>query len=186
MDFKVAARTVLKLGAELISSDALAIYELVKKAIDAKSADGVEIHFCIAIKHSAFVDALSRAKELEGRTIEKGHTSKKAAFIENSPADARTAPRCEAIHRRRLQAHHRMGCARPCGQMPPDGGLRPVSSALRVLGSPPADSRRSRLRAPLSESARRRGSERKVSQPADCDFARCRDASGVRAIVADA
>jgi hypothetical protein len=51
--FKVAARPVLELGADLISSDAVAIYELVKNAIDAKSPDGVEIHFCIAIKHSA-------------------------------------------------------------------------------------------------------------------------------------
>ncbi|HXH42224.1 MAG TPA: sensor histidine kinase [Bradyrhizobium sp.] len=106
MAFRVAARTVLELGAELISSDAVAIYELVKNAIDAKSADGVEIHFCIAMKHSAFVDALSSAEELEARKIEEDDTSAaqqleadfaelksstKAAFIENSPAEARTA-----------------------------------------------------------------------------------------------
>ena len=39
--FKVAAGTVLERGAELISSDAVAIYELVKNAIDARSPDGV-------------------------------------------------------------------------------------------------------------------------------------------------
>ena len=35
--FKVTARTVLELGSELISSDAIAFYELIKNGIDAKS-----------------------------------------------------------------------------------------------------------------------------------------------------
>ena len=35
--FKVSARTVLELGAELISSDIIAFYELVKDAFDAGS-----------------------------------------------------------------------------------------------------------------------------------------------------
>lgn len=37
MAFRVSARTVLQLGAELISSDAIAFYELIKNAFDAKS-----------------------------------------------------------------------------------------------------------------------------------------------------
>jgi signal transduction histidine kinase len=37
MPFKVTARTVLQLGAELISSDAVAFYELIKNAFDAHS-----------------------------------------------------------------------------------------------------------------------------------------------------
>ena len=37
MAFKVAARTILELGAELISSDAVALYELVKNSVDAES-----------------------------------------------------------------------------------------------------------------------------------------------------
>lgn len=37
MSFKVLARTLLELGAELISSDDIAIYELVKNALDAQS-----------------------------------------------------------------------------------------------------------------------------------------------------
>lgn len=60
MSFKVAARTVLELGAELISSDAVAIYELVKNAIDAGSKDGVTIEFCVTLRHSDYVDALVR------------------------------------------------------------------------------------------------------------------------------
>ena len=60
MSFKVAARTVLELGAELITSDAVAIYELVKNAIDARSESGVTIEFCIVLKHADYVDILRR------------------------------------------------------------------------------------------------------------------------------
>jgi len=49
MPFKVAARTILELGAELISSDSIALYELVKNAIDAESKSGVEIDFVITL-----------------------------------------------------------------------------------------------------------------------------------------
>jgi len=37
MAFKVAARTIIELGAELISSDGIALYELIKNAYDARS-----------------------------------------------------------------------------------------------------------------------------------------------------
>jgi hypothetical protein len=37
MAFKITARTLLELGAELIGSDAVALYELVKNSIDAGS-----------------------------------------------------------------------------------------------------------------------------------------------------
>ena len=37
MAFRVAARMILELGAELISSDAVALYELVKNSVDAGS-----------------------------------------------------------------------------------------------------------------------------------------------------
>lgn len=49
MAFEIAARTILQLGAELISSDAVAIYELVKNAIDAGSKDGVDVDFQIVL-----------------------------------------------------------------------------------------------------------------------------------------
>ena len=53
MSFKVAARTVLELGAELISSDAIAIYELVKNAFDARS-DRVSVDVQVVMKRSSF------------------------------------------------------------------------------------------------------------------------------------
>lgn len=54
--FKIAARTILELGAELISSDAIAIYELVKNAVDAGSRTGVTLEFNITYRHSDYVD----------------------------------------------------------------------------------------------------------------------------------
>lgn len=63
MHFRVSARTVLELGSELISSDEVALYELVKNAIDAKSKNGVEIHFHICLSYSAYLEFI---KELEG------------------------------------------------------------------------------------------------------------------------
>ncbi|MBD8733209.1 ATP-binding protein [Pseudomonas sp. CFBP 13710] len=47
------ARVLLELGAELISSDAVALYELVKNAIDAGSPH-VEVSFFIVLQRSAF------------------------------------------------------------------------------------------------------------------------------------
>lgn len=53
MAFTFKARVLLELGAELISSDAVALYELVKNAVDAGSPD-VEISFVITMQRSAF------------------------------------------------------------------------------------------------------------------------------------
>ena len=39
MAFRVTARTVLHLGSELISSDGIALYELIKNALDARSPE---------------------------------------------------------------------------------------------------------------------------------------------------
>ena len=47
--FKVTARTVLELGSELISSDPIAFYELIKNGIDAGSKNGVTIRFDIVL-----------------------------------------------------------------------------------------------------------------------------------------
>ena len=47
--FRVNARTILELGSELISSDAIAFYELIKNGIDAGSKNGVTINFDIVM-----------------------------------------------------------------------------------------------------------------------------------------
>ena len=58
MAFKVAARTILQLGSELISSDSIAFYELIKNGFDAGS-DRVEINFLIRISGDDWDDCYS-------------------------------------------------------------------------------------------------------------------------------
>ena len=49
MAFKIKARSILHLGAELISSDSIALFELVKNAFDARSKNGVSISVKITL-----------------------------------------------------------------------------------------------------------------------------------------
>ena len=53
--FKICARTVLELGAELISSDVIAFYELIKNAFDAGSPTGAEIRLEITIRRNDYL-----------------------------------------------------------------------------------------------------------------------------------
>jgi len=59
--FKVTARTVLELGSELISSDIIAFYELIKNAFDAGSKTGAEIRFQIVLRRNAYLRLRARA-----------------------------------------------------------------------------------------------------------------------------
>lgn len=61
--FKICARTVLELGAELISSDVIAFYELIKNAFDAKSSTGAEIRFEITIRRNDYLKYRHRAMD---------------------------------------------------------------------------------------------------------------------------
>lgn len=58
MGIEFKARVLLELGAELISSDGIAIYELVKNAIDAKSPT-VNISICIVLQHTSYQGLLA-------------------------------------------------------------------------------------------------------------------------------
>ena len=62
MHFRVAARTILHLGAELISSDDIALYELIKNAFDAGSRR-VDINAVIRIPHDAHTELRARLEE---------------------------------------------------------------------------------------------------------------------------
>ncbi|MEO9469518.1 sensor histidine kinase [Parasphingorhabdus sp.] len=57
--FKVTARTILELGSELISSDPIAFYELVKNGIDARTQDGVKIKFDIVLARRDYQETKS-------------------------------------------------------------------------------------------------------------------------------
>ena len=61
--FKICARAVLELGAELISSDVIAFYELIKNAFDAGSPNGAEIYFEIALRRNDYLKFRQRAIE---------------------------------------------------------------------------------------------------------------------------
>ena len=52
--FKVMARSVLELGSELISSDVIAFYELIKNSFDAGTKNGVDIRFRIVLGLRAY------------------------------------------------------------------------------------------------------------------------------------
>lgn len=71
MSFHVTARTLLHLGSELISSDAIALYELVKNAFDAGSKR-VTIDVVVRIPHGnlrAFLGELRTGQEQESAEI---------------------------------------------------------------------------------------------------------------------
>ena len=61
--FKICARTVLELGSELISSDVIAFYELIKNAFDAKSPSGAEIRFEITLRRNDYLRFRRRATD---------------------------------------------------------------------------------------------------------------------------
>lgn len=53
--FRITARTVLELGSELISSDIIAFYELIKNGFDARTKQGVDIKFDIALTRRTYL-----------------------------------------------------------------------------------------------------------------------------------
>lgn len=57
MPFQIAARMILELGAELISSDAVALYELMKNAVDAGS-ETTSVHVQVVLLRSDYDAAL--------------------------------------------------------------------------------------------------------------------------------
>ena len=59
--FKITARTVLELGSELISSDIIAFYELIKNGFDAGTTSGVEVRFDVALCRNTYLRLRERA-----------------------------------------------------------------------------------------------------------------------------
>lgn len=84
MAFRVAARTILELGAELISSDGIALYELIKNGIDAGSRR-VRIDVVVAMTRSAF-DLLNEEVETHPGSIDEVRAAVTAALV-LEPAD---------------------------------------------------------------------------------------------------
>lgn len=53
----------MELGSELISSDIIAFYELIKNGFDAKTTTGVEIHFNVALRRNAYLTLKRKTEE---------------------------------------------------------------------------------------------------------------------------
>lgn len=85
--FKISARTVLELGAELISSDVIAFYELIKNAFDAKSPSGAEIRFEIVLRRNQYLKFRSRLAE-SAPDIGQIRADIEAALDPKAPAEA--------------------------------------------------------------------------------------------------
>lgn len=83
MPFRVSARTVLQLGSELISSDDVALYELVKNAIDAKSKTGVDIDLHICLSYTAYLEVMRELQSDKPRPI---HQIKEALLSRIEPS----------------------------------------------------------------------------------------------------
>lgn len=63
MAFQITARTVLELGSELISSDIIAFYELIKNAFDAGTHDGATITFDVVLRRNAYLQLQRRVAD---------------------------------------------------------------------------------------------------------------------------
>ena len=101
MSFRVMARTLLHLGAQLISSDAVALFELVKNSFDAGSSQ-VKIEVVVRIPHQRRLQLVERVRSIECQADEcqaemSGFDTLK--LLQSATADAvdRTAPRCEHL-----------------------------------------------------------------------------------------
>ncbi|OAX88984.1 hypothetical protein A7D16_08740 [Xanthomonas nasturtii] len=89
MAFKISARTILQLGSELISSDAVALYELIKNSIDARSKTGVSITFAIVIRESDYSHAIALADELgsDAQRMERVRSALLNAVLPTAPEE---------------------------------------------------------------------------------------------------
>ena len=82
--FKVSARTILELGSELISSDIIAFYELIKNGFDAGTTNGVEIRFNVVLRRNAFLTLKAKAQK-GGDSLDDLKKSARMALTANCP-----------------------------------------------------------------------------------------------------
>jgi len=105
MSFRVMARTVLQLGAELISSDGIGFYELIKNAFDAGSPR-VDIDVDVRLPHDAYISHMQfvqseRQVQRTKRDLEQAIEERKSAAIRDIDA---TAPGADVLKGQLLQA----------------------------------------------------------------------------------
>ena len=106
MGFKFAARTLLELGKELISTDEVALYELIKNSIDARSpVVAIVFNVCLLRSHyEEALDALSKKKpfdvirdRVKGQLLSDAAPDAKKAFLTAIDAASDRASLGEAL-----------------------------------------------------------------------------------------
>ncbi|WP_121109222.1 sensor histidine kinase [Pseudomonas aeruginosa] len=100
MSFEVTARTILHLGADLITSDAVALYELIKNSIDARSTSGVDVDFEISIRESDYSALLDLALNSSGITVLELQEAAIKRVLPNAPQELK-GRFIEAVNRSR-------------------------------------------------------------------------------------
>ena len=85
--FRITARTVLELGSELISSDIIAFYELIKNGFDARTKTGVELRFDIPLSRNLYLRLAEKV------TVGSNLTSLKELVISALDLSSSTAAR---------------------------------------------------------------------------------------------
>lgn len=81
--FRISARSVLELGSELISTDIIAFYELIKNGFDAGTNNGVEIKFNIILRKNSYL-SLKKLSEQNETTFQELYSAiEKALLIGN-------------------------------------------------------------------------------------------------------
>lgn len=75
MAIRFKARVLLELGAELISSDPIALYELVKNSLDA-TASRVEVRVTVVLGRTEYLRVRSLLSQRQDRPIKNGSTAK--------------------------------------------------------------------------------------------------------------
>src|SRR5574341_985410 len=98
MAFKVAARTILHLGAELISSDGIAFYELIKNAFDARSKR-VDIRLVVRLPHDVYIVNKTSAQDLLKQNLSKSALAKSISPIRDVLLDKvdKSAPNADKL-----------------------------------------------------------------------------------------
>lgn len=95
MPFRVAARTILELGAELISSDGIALYELIKNGIDAGSRR-VRIDVEVALTRTAYEALDEEMATHPGGLVAAREAVLEAAFLDTTETAALAGRLAEA------------------------------------------------------------------------------------------
>lgn len=92
MGFKVKARVLLELGAELISSDGVAFYELIKNAVDAGS-QSIEVRFEVALLASGFRAIDQQLQQMQNKRLDEAFAAQaiKLYFEPSASNESRSA-----------------------------------------------------------------------------------------------